>query len=105
MFFGTQYCIVIILTNQIMTWFNTTGLLIYMHKIIKSIRITNTCLQHPLRKGVREKKKTKNMNVIGLTKEIECNNEVSFAVEDIFDPWILIKLQPYNKPAILYQSV
>lgn len=45
------------------------------------------------------------MNVIGLTKEIECNNEVSFAVEDIFDPWILIKLQPYNKPAILYQSV
>lgn len=32
-----------------------------------------------LRKGVR-KKITKNMNVIGLTKETECDNEVSFVV-------------------------
>jgi len=70
---------------------NITGLLIYKHKIIK-VSVTP---MHALRKGVREKK-TKSKNAIGLTTEIEFNNEVSFAVED---PSIIIKLQPYNKPA------
>jgi len=74
---------------------NITGLLIYKHKIIKLSVTPIHDLLHALRKGVREKK-TKSKNAIGLTTEIEFNNEVSFAVED---PSIIIKLQPYNKPA------
>lgn len=78
MFFGTQYYIIVDSKNQIMnkSWTYPTQ----QDYSFICIELLNVFVQCMLYWEKVWEKITKNMNVIGLTKETECDNEVSFVV-------------------------